>query len=341
MAQGLLEIVGTINVAQFWPSGKSDADTTKIHLTVSPNAFRFRPNSGTALQTTHAFEGAKVKAPGQGPKHVIANEKVTVRLQGIDAPELHYRPPSVLTPEQRAPQQTKRYKELNEEYRQPMAETGTKALRDLLAPHGPQVQCRMITALDEPNDVVDVYGRFVGDILVTINGQETNLNHWLVEQGWAFPAFYSSMSKQEITKFLQLSTPVRARKDGVWKNWKKQNKIGVLNQKLIYRGKGTRPDPQEEKGPVIRPKLFRRASMWKINQMAKMVTGGLGKYLTTHPDDCYLTSQFLVSPHTAAHRKLHEFYETDGTFSLRPDELVFQEKEATLVGPNGKPVTDW
>ena len=72
-----------------------------------------------------------------------------------------------------------------------------------------------------------------------------------------------------------------------------------------------------------------------------MVTGGLGKYLTTHPDDCYLTSQFLVSPHTAAHRKLHEFYETDGTFSLRPDELVFQEKEATLVGPNGKPVTDW
>ena len=36
MTPGLLEIVGTINVAQFWPSGKSDADTTKIHLTGSP-----------------------------------------------------------------------------------------------------------------------------------------------------------------------------------------------------------------------------------------------------------------------------------------------------------------
>jgi len=232
-------------------------------------------------------------------------------------------------------------KELNEQYRQPMAETGTKALHDLLAPHGPQVQCRMITAVDEPNEVVDVYGRFVGDILVTINGQETNLNHWLVEQGWAFPAFYSFMSKQEITKILQLSTPVRTRKDGVWKNWKKQNKLDVLNQKLIYRGKAAMPDPQEEKGPVIMPKLFRRASTWKINQMAKMVTGGLGKYLTAHPDDCYLTSQFLVSPHTAVHRKLHEFYRSDGTFGLRPDELVFQEKEATLIGPNGTPATDW
>lgn len=115
----------------------------------------------------------------------------------------------------------------------------------------------------------------------------------------------------------------------------------MLNLKLIYRRKAVRPDPQEEKGPVIMPKLFRRVSTWKINQMAKMVTGGLAKYLTSHPDDCYLTSKFLVSPHTAAHRKLHEFYKTDGTFSLRPDELVFQEKEATLVGPNGKPVTDW
>jgi hypothetical protein len=36
MTPGLLEIVGTIDVAQFWPSGKSDADTSKIHLTGSP-----------------------------------------------------------------------------------------------------------------------------------------------------------------------------------------------------------------------------------------------------------------------------------------------------------------
>ena len=341
MAQGLLEITGTLDVAQFWPSGKSDADTTKIVLAIGPNAFRFRPTANAAFQSTQAFVGAKVRAPGQGPKDVIVKGKVTIRLQGIDAPELHYRPPSALKPAQRSPQQTKRYKELNEEYRQPLAETGTKALRDHLFPHGPQLPCRMVTAVDEPGDVVDIYGRCVGDILVTIHGQNLNLNHWLVEQGWAFPTFYSSMSKQEITDLLQLSTSVRTRKDGVWKHWKKQNKVDAVNLKLIYRSKAAMPDPQEENGPVIMPKLFRRGSTWKINQMAKMVTGGFGRYLAAHPDDCYMTSQFLVSPHTAAHRKLHEFHKAEGTFSVRPDELVFQEKDATLVGHDGMPVTDW
>jgi len=339
MAQGLLEITGTIDVAQFWPSGKSDADTTKVLVTIGPNAFRFRATPSSAFQPTQAFVGAKVRAPGQGLKDVIVNGKVTIRLQGIDAPELHYRPQSALKPAQRSPQQTKRYKELNEEYRQPLAETGTKALHDLLLPHGPQLPCRMVTAVDEPNDVVDIYGRCVGDILVTINGQEANLNHWLVEQRWAFPSFYSSMSKQEISHILQASSSVRTKKAGVWKNWKKQIKIDVMNLKLMYRSKAAMPDPQEERGPVIMPKLFRRVSTWKINQMAKMVSGGLGLYLKAHPDDCYLTSQFLVSPYTATHRKLHDFYNADGTFRMRPDELVFQEKDATLVGPNNKPVT--
>lgn len=341
MAQGLLEISGTIDVAQFWPSGTSDADTTKIIISIGPDAFRFRAAPDGAFQPTQAFNGAKVRAPGQGPKDVIAKNKVTVRLQGIDAPELHYRPASVLKPAQRSEQQTTRYKELNEEYRQPLAETGTIALHDFLLLHGPHLACRMVTAVDEPNEVVDVYGRCVGDVIVSIGGQEITLNHWLVEQGWAFPAFYSSMSKAEIRRIQQLSMPARVKKSGVWKNWKPLAKVDALNLKLLFRRKAVVPVPAEERGPVIMPKLFRRASTWKINRMAKMVTGGLGAYLAAHPDDCYLTGQFLGGPYSAPHRKLHEFYRADGTFRLRPDELVFQEKESTLIGPNGKPVTSW
>ncbi|WP_035358497.1 hypothetical protein [Edaphobacter aggregans] len=90
MADGLLEVDGSIDLSQFWPVGSSDADTTRIRVDVTAGAFRFRPNSGAPFRVTHAFENAKVK--GTATYDAIKNGKVTVRLQGIDAPELHYRP---------------------------------------------------------------------------------------------------------------------------------------------------------------------------------------------------------------------------------------------------------
>jgi hypothetical protein len=34
MPQGLLKVAGSIDLNQFWPQGESDADTTKILVTV-------------------------------------------------------------------------------------------------------------------------------------------------------------------------------------------------------------------------------------------------------------------------------------------------------------------
>src|SRR5437773_795653 len=106
MTKGLLEVSGTIDLAQFWPAGESDADTVKVLLS-SPNAFRFTPHAGAPSKVTHAFEGATVK--GKVSKSAIDNKnRVTIRLQGIDAPELHYRPMAPTlnskkpTPQQRA-----------------------------------------------------------------------------------------------------------------------------------------------------------------------------------------------------------------------------------------------
>lgn len=48
MATGLLEVRGTIDLAQFWPTGESDADTTKVLLSVGPDAFRLAPGAGTS-----------------------------------------------------------------------------------------------------------------------------------------------------------------------------------------------------------------------------------------------------------------------------------------------------
>src|SRR5882724_1947652 len=90
MPKGLLELSGTIDLAQFWPTGESDADTVKV-LVAGADAFRFRPQPGAAMKVTHAFNAAKVV--GKGSKACIDNKgRVTIRLQAIDAPELHYRP---------------------------------------------------------------------------------------------------------------------------------------------------------------------------------------------------------------------------------------------------------
>jgi len=87
---GLLRVKGTIDSGQFWPKGTSDADTAVIVVAV--DAFQFQAASGGPFKTTHAFEGALVHGR-QGAKAPIDGKgRVRVRLQGIDALELHYQP---------------------------------------------------------------------------------------------------------------------------------------------------------------------------------------------------------------------------------------------------------
>jgi hypothetical protein len=90
---GTLKINGFIPFNQFWPSGKSDADTTKIALT--PHAFLYQGDSDLAFHETYVFQDARVKSEGD-LENVIKSKNtssphINVRLQGIDAPELHYK----------------------------------------------------------------------------------------------------------------------------------------------------------------------------------------------------------------------------------------------------------
>ena len=86
---GLLRVRGTIDLEQFWPAGESDADTTKIKVTVGDGSFAFAAD-GKTFKKTNAYVGAFSR--GASNKQVIDGKgRITVRLQGIDAPELHYR----------------------------------------------------------------------------------------------------------------------------------------------------------------------------------------------------------------------------------------------------------
>src|SRR5262245_15818016 len=94
---GLLIVSGVLRVKQFWPEGRSDADTATVIIAVQgKKSFVFVDDAGRR-RPTNAFENAEVI--GQYGRSVVIKRRkssavrtVTVRLQGLDAPELHYQP---------------------------------------------------------------------------------------------------------------------------------------------------------------------------------------------------------------------------------------------------------
>ena len=57
---GLLRIRGSIDLEQFRPDGESDADTSKVKVTVSDTSFSFAAD-GKSFKRTNAFIGASVR----------------------------------------------------------------------------------------------------------------------------------------------------------------------------------------------------------------------------------------------------------------------------------------
>lgn len=350
IATGKLVVTGTIDLAQFWPIGPSDADTTKIHLQVEAGAFIYQEHPGATPRQTEVFVAAKIKGASGSVKPAIdKNGKVTVRLQGIDAPELHYRPQSALKDpptkplpgvKYRTSAQKKVYLELNEDYRQPMGETATVALREhLKGLNADPLPCKVVSYVDMPNEVFDTYGRLVGEIL--IGSDEENVNHWLIRNGWALPAFYSSMNNDEITSLISLAKEARKSHLGVWRYYDAH--MGSFTWKWIYRRPSNAhpvtPEPSKDTGRVIVPKLFRRLSTWAVNRKTKMVPGSFQKYLAAQADDRAMrTSEYLTQGSAASTEYPLASFIEGGMLTVRPDELVIKEKKSTVIPAPGKKV---
>jgi endonuclease YncB( thermonuclease family) len=144
---GVLRVIGTIDLGQFWPQGESDADTTKVLVGVRADSFKYQSTPNGAFKTTTVFRNAKVvgrvsKAP------IDAKGRITIRLQGIDAPELHYRPTLSNKPKP-TPAQRDAFKAANKNFRQPYGETATMGLGAYLAKNQKEiVQCTVETRVD-------------------------------------------------------------------------------------------------------------------------------------------------------------------------------------------------
>ncbi|MGY4312264.1 thermonuclease family protein [Bradyrhizobium sp. JR3.5] len=329
MPAGMLEVAGSIDVNQFWPMGRSDADTTKLLVKVGGGAIQFRKNAAAPFQVTHVFENALVK--GRTTKPPIKNGQLIIRLQGIDATELHFQPSPLSPTEKKGLSKAKldAYHAVVHPYRQFLGATSTKTLHDFLASTGKTtLDCRVFTQVDHPNEVFDTYGRLVGDIEVSMHGQTINLNHWLVEKGWAFPTFYTSMTNDEIKAILDLAKTARANKTADWKNLSKT--IGPFDFNLREPKKGDTAVLATDKGPVIFPKLYRRYANWSARNKAKITPQNFQKFLAAgtggKPDFCFETQDFLThSVNSADPRRFDEFVVGGKTIKFQPDGLVFKE----------------
>jgi endonuclease YncB( thermonuclease family) len=322
--QGSLEVHGTLDIAQCWPTGESDADTS--HVVVDVDGFKFRPNAGAPLKVTHVFDDAHVKGTGSTP--AVKKGAVTVRWQGIDAPELHYRP----TFPQKLPQaQRDAFNQKNGNFRQLYGEGATLALAAFLKAEG-QNPLRVIvrTAVDAPGDVFDTYGRLIGDVIVTRGPKEVNVNQWLVEHGWVFPTYYDSMSASEIEHLDNLTATAKQNKLGIWKHASQD--ASHFDPALKFRSYGAE---EPDSGPVIMPKVFRRLATYSVAQAAEVINETFPAYLKAEPDRCHKTADFLKDGKQAAQHRLDEFVQPDSHLTFWPQDLVFEEKVSKLLDAQG------
>jgi endonuclease YncB( thermonuclease family) len=334
---GQLRVTGTLSLAQFWPTGTSDADTTTLQLTIGANAFEFREHASLPWRPQPALESAKVRGR-QGTKPVLNNAgKVKIRLQGIDAPELHYRPalPSRKDRPDITDSQREKFKDFNEDYRQFLGESATVALHTELAAHGgPDLAVEARSFVDEPNDIFDVYGRLVGNVVVANNGLD--INHWLLENGWVFPSYYNSMSAAEIKELNALWDRGWRVSNRIWDHF--DYRIPAFQPGVVFRKTAGGADS----GPVTIPKIFRRQALWFAMKQSGIVTGSVVKYLRDNPEQVQITPEVLEQGTTSAPwYNLAEFIENDGTLNFDPEMLVFKEGASTLVDANNQKITAW
>ena len=336
---GLLRIKGSIDLNQFWPTGKSpnilsDADT--VHIQVDPKtSFVFEGN------VTRAFDFAWVTTRknsdgSRSPIYVIvsqqtANAHLKIRLQGIDAPELHYR-----------------VDQKKMEVRQNWGKRATFELRKFLKSRasGTTIDCHVETLVKSPNDVFDKYGRFVGDIMIADGSCILNVNHWLVKKGWAFPTHYNSMQLGEIAA---INTAWASGKGGFRKSIVKRAANDMYG---LPSGKAG-DDPAEakkDKGKLVLPKMFRRLVEFSEDSKG---TATLKDFLAAFKKRDLVIKLADFKTLTAAQRadptkknsgvpliKLHTLVTDGNRLDSKAEDLVFVEAPAVLKNSTGK-VTSW
>ena len=227
---------GTLDTTQFYPSGSSDADTLHIAIERLP---RRRP--------------ARLVIDSEG--------RVTVRLRGVDAPELHERPrcPMGLSRKER-----EAFMAHAATFRQPYAMRSVSRFRTWLAP-GENTLVRCELRGESFATACDAYGRLIADLFV----RGDNANLWLVRRGHAFPALYRSIPEAVRGQIRRAARDAAEARRGVWARFTRE--VDAFDPALRFPVRVG----EEDRGAILWPKLFRRLCAWYVAKRAGLLAGAL------------------------------------------------------------------
>jgi endonuclease YncB( thermonuclease family) len=334
---GTLKIIGQIELKQFWPEGLSDADTSNILVSVDNDSFFYRKDNQSPYRKTKVFNAASVI--GKTRAKLIKNNKIKVRFQGIDAPELHYKAPPLQNNPDVTPALRAEYNEKNKSFRQNLSESATFALRKFLRSINKNVvNCQVLSHnVEKPREVVDTYGRFVANVNVKQKTKTIDLNVWLAKEGWVVPTFYTSMSEDEMAELLSAAKKGK-KKNRIWKYLRTDT--GKFKYSLQFRKNVTEFNLGDDNAILIMPKLFRRQVSYEMQKKVGLFTGEISEFLTKSKDPFYKTEDFFLEGFDAKLYYIDEFF-NGKKFQLGPGDLVFREKYSNIIDENGEFIVNW
>lgn len=341
---GLLVVRGSLRVSQFWPRGGADADTATIQVVLAGSkAFTYVSDTGQR-KPTRVFENAEVVGR-QGPQRVIKHDaklnadKINVRLQGLDAPELHFQPT------------VKGSQGKNGKFRQSLGETCSHALLHYLSKLGlNEIPCEVLTRVRLPADVCDVYGRVVGNVVVAVDGTRVDLNHWLIREGWALPGLYNSMTKNEVRQVQADHAAAVQGKRGMFRGKHVTGTLAAFDKTRRYRKGPDSFKPFSDKGAVNFPKFFRRQADHAVRRAVGTphTPPAFLAYVASKPDDIAIAlTAFLKRKGSTSSPDFKKQFTRLATFVKSHryptgENVIFWEANAKFVkAGTKKPITSW
>jgi hypothetical protein len=221
-----------------------------------------------------------------------------------------------------------------------------------MANGAPSLRADAITFVDQPNDTFDMFGRYVGNITVYADGFALDINHWLLEHGWAVPGLYNSMTEREINVARALSQAAAADNLGLYKSNYYKEKLIDFEYDLVVRH---HVDPEsfalyDDKGALINPKFFRRQSLYEAKERNRPSGESFRESLVADSNYRALTYAKFSSLPESSRKDLTKLRpETVPLGSLisqagalpKADDLVYLEGAADIVTADGASIDRW